>query len=325
MECRLSVPASDPAAVSVTAFVSLLAISFVMVVALASIVSPLASARADASEASNPVSVTDDRGIVQRFDRPPARIVSLLPSLTETVCALGACGRLVGVDRFSNWPESVNALPRLGGIDDTRIERLFALAPDLVLVSRSSRVLDRLEALGLKVMALESQSLGDIERTLRIAGAALGRARAAQALIVASEAGVATARARIDRSWRGARVYFEVAGSPHAAGESSFIGELIARLGLRNIVPAALGPFPMLNPEFVVRAKPDLIMASRRTLALMSSRPGWEAIDALSAGRVCGFDDAQYEVLVRPGPRLAEAAAALAACVASLPARGSAR
>ena len=59
--------------------------------------------------------VVDDRGVVVQFERSPQRIVSVLPSLTETICALGACDRLVGVDRYSNWPESVTQLPRMGG------------------------------------------------------------------------------------------------------------------------------------------------------------------------------------------------------------------
>ena len=74
---------------------------------------------------------------------PPQRIVSLLPSITESVCALGACARLIGVDRYSNWPDSVKALPQLGGLDDPAIERIVGLKPDLVLAAPSSRATDR--------------------------------------------------------------------------------------------------------------------------------------------------------------------------------------
>ena len=74
----------------------------------------------------------------------PQRIVSLLPSLTETVCALGACPRLVGLDRYSNWPESLKALPRVGGGLDPNIESIVALKPDLVLAAGSTRGVERL-------------------------------------------------------------------------------------------------------------------------------------------------------------------------------------
>ncbi|MEO7854121.1 MAG: helical backbone metal receptor [Rubrivivax sp.] len=268
-------------------------------------------------------SVTDDRGVRVSFEQPPARIVTLLPSLTETVCELGACDRLVGTDRFSNWPQSVQALPRLGGLEDAQVERLYALKPDVVLAAKSARVLDRLEALGLKVLALESQSLSDMRRTVGVVAQVLGRPEAGTALLARIESRTRRAAARIPAGWRGARVYFEVSSTPHAAGESSFIGELLARLGLANAVPTALGPFPKLNPEYVVRARPELMMASRNNLAGMLERPGWNTIPALRAGHSCGFDEARYEVLIRPGPRLAEAAEILADCVAGLPAPAS--
>ena len=73
-----------------------------------------------------PVQVTDDRGRELTLAAPPQRIVSLLPSLTETVCELQACTRLVGTDRFSNWPAAVSALPKLGGLEDSQIERIVS-------------------------------------------------------------------------------------------------------------------------------------------------------------------------------------------------------
>ena len=95
-----------------------------------------------------PVVLRDDVGAEHRLAAPPQRIVTLLPSLTESVCAIGACDRLVGTDRFSNWPASVAALPKLGGLDDLPVERIAALKPDVVLVSSSARIIGRLEALG---------------------------------------------------------------------------------------------------------------------------------------------------------------------------------
>ena len=93
--------------------------------------------------------IRDDTGFVTTFDTPPARVVSVLPSLTETVCALGACARLVGVDRYSNWPPEVKKLPQLGGGLDPNVEAIAALRPDVVLTATSSRAGVRLRALGL--------------------------------------------------------------------------------------------------------------------------------------------------------------------------------
>ena len=268
-----------------------------------------------------PASVRDDRGRTVEFAGPPQRIVSLVPSLTEAVCALQACARLVGVDRFSNWPAQVAALPRLGGLEDAQVERIVALKPDLVLATRSARVVDRLEDLGVKVLALEAKNLADTRRVLESVAGALGVHGAGETLWRGVEARVNAAAARVPSSLHGKRVYFEVASTPHAAGEASFVGELLARLHLGNIVPAALGPFPQLNPEFVVRAQPDLVIATEQSLAEMPRRPGWSALTALRTGRTCGFALDRYDVLVRPGPRLGEAAEMLADCLAGIAAR----
>ena len=110
-------------------------------------------------------------------------------------------------------------------------------------------------------------------------------------------------------------VYFEVNPAPYAAGESSFMGETLTRLGAKNIIPAALGPFPKINPEFVVRANPDVIMVGLRGSAGFEQRPGWAAMRALREKRLCVFSNDDADVLVRPGPRMAEAAMLMAQCL----------
>lgn len=268
--------------------------------------------------AAQATSLVDDRGRTVALPDAPQRVISLLPSLTETVCALQACSRLVGTDRYSNWPASVLALPKLGGLQDTQIERIVALKPDLVLVPGSSRVIDRLESLGLRVVVLEPKTLQDTERVIQRVALALGDAPAGPALWQRMQARIAAAAARVPARMRGQKVYFEVASSPYAAGEMSFVGETLAQLGMGNIVPAALGPFPKLNPEFIVRAQPDIIMATARAVAEMPARPGWGGLRALQDKRHCGFASEPWDTLVRPGPRLAEAAELLADCLVGL-------
>ena len=283
------------------------------------------AAGAPARAACTAEPVVDDAGRAHCPDVPPARVVSLLPSLTESVHALGASDRLVGVDRYSDWPPLVEALPRLGGMDDPRIEAIVALDPDLVLASTSTRGADRLEALGLVVVRLSSDDYADVERTLERLGRLLdGDAEVGARAWDAIEARVAGAAARVPGSLAGASVYFEVGGGPWAAGESSFIGETLGRLGLVNVVPATLGPFPKLNPEFVPGARPDVVMAPAHDVEAMPGRPGWGGIEALAAGDVCAFDPPTFELMVRPGPRLGEAADAMADCLADIDARRTA-
>ncbi|HET7793254.1 MAG TPA: helical backbone metal receptor [Rhizobacter sp.] len=265
------------------------------------------------------VRIRDDRGVMLTWPRSPQRIVSLLPSLTESVCALGACDRLVGTDRFSNAPPQVLALPKLGGLEDAQIERIVSLKPDVVLVEPSARATERLESLGLKVLVIDAKTHADVKRSLRLLGELLGLPEAAQDTWARIESALAQASARVPPAVRGQRVYFEVDSTPYAAGAGSFIGETLLRLGMGNVVPPELGPFPRLNPEFVIKARPDIVIAAQRNLDEMPGRPGWAALSALKQRRSCGFDIEHYELLIRPGPRMGEAAQLLATCLAGLP------
>ncbi len=267
-----------------------------------------------AAGAAQAVQVVDDRGVGVSFDRPPQRIVSLLPSLTETVCALGQCQRLVGVDRYSNHPESVRALVQVGGGLDPNIEAIAALKPDLVLMATSTPVGERLQSLGIKVLALEPKSHADVRRALEKIGQLLEVPDAPRVWRLI-DAGVSAARQSLPAGVGKTRVYFEVNRAPYAASEASFIGETLARLGVNNVVPGKLGSFPKLNPEFVVRANPDVIMVGDRNYTGLEGRPGWSAIRAVREQRVCVFTAAQSDVVVRAGPRLAEAARIMAQCL----------
>jgi len=262
---------------------------------------------------AQPISIVDDRNTTVHLGAPAQRVVSMLPSLTESVCSLGKCSVLVGVDRFSNWPKSVDALPRLGGIADANIEGIIRLKPDLVLVEKSSPLIARLQSLGISVAAFNVQSMADIQRTLRQLDVVLG----------SSESGVvwdriqleiARANRALSPSQKAARVYFEVNSAPFAAGKTSFIGELLDRLGMQNIATEKMGAFPKINPEFVVQSKPDLIISTEASPKQLAQRPGWKSIPAIQGNRVCFFSAAQADILVRPGPRMGEAASLIADC-----------
>jgi iron complex transport system substrate-binding protein len=263
------------------------------------------------------ITVVDDQGAKVTLAAPPQRIVSLLPSLTESVCVLGACGRLVATDRWSNWPESVRRLPKLGGLDDANLELILAQRPDLVLLSSSNRLAARLRALGLTVAELDAEDLPQVQRLLTKVAALLGVPQQAAVQWQVIESDIRKAQAMVPAAARGTRVYFEVSSALYAAGESSYIGQLLTRLGAVNVVSAQWGPFPKLNPEFVVRAQPDLIMLSATEAEGLVRRPGWSQMKAVQRGRICAMPPVDYDVLSRPGPRLGAAAQVLARCLAS--------
>ena len=286
---------------------------FSIVVPKAALLLPCLAAMAPARA----LEVIDDRGVAVTFAQSPQRIVSLLPSLTESVCALEQCQRFVGVDSNSNYPASVRRLPIVGSGLEPNIEAIVALRPDVVLLATSSRAAQRLESLGIKVVGLETKTHADVKRVLKMLGVLLAIPDEAGAgrLWRVIDAGVAAAAQSLPAKVKNTRVYFEVSRGPYAASESSFIGETLTRLGVKNVVPASLGPFPRLNPEFVVRANPDLIMVGNRGLLTMTSYPGWSGLKAVREQRICAFDVFESDVVVRPGPRMSEAARIMAKCI----------
>jgi iron complex transport system substrate-binding protein len=246
----------------------------------------------------------------------PQRIVSLLPSLTETVCALQQCHKLVGLDRYSNWPESVKAIPRVGGGLDPNIESIVALKPDLVLAAGSTRVADRLQSLGLKVLRLEPRNHADAERVLRTVAQALHvPVPVSDRVWQDIQQSLQLAVQSLSPAARQQRVYVEVSPAPYGASESSFIGETLKRMGVGNILPASMGPFPQVNPEWVVQARPDVIMAGDSSRASMAQRPGWSRLRAMQGQRLCVFTPEESDMLVRAGPRMAEGARLMAGCL----------
>jgi iron complex transport system substrate-binding protein len=270
------------------------------------------------SRATSPFTLTDDRGRVVVIDKAPQRIITLLPSLGEIVCELQACDRLVGVDRYSNWPDLVKTLPQLGGIDDTQLEALIKLKPDLVLLARSARVTQRLESMGIKVVALEPQNQEDMRRVIQLIAGALHLPQPqdrAQALWQSIQQKLEAAALRVPAKAKGMRIYFEAGSGYFAAGEASYIGETLKRLGLVNVVTPAMGAFPQVNPEFVVKANPQIIFMGERTATDFKSRPGWHRIEAIAQQRICAFPPAQADVIVRSGPRIPEAADLMVACL----------
>lgn len=251
--------------------------------------------------------------------QPAQRIVALQPSLTEAVCSLDACERLVAVDRHSDWPAGVAALPRVGGMADANVEAIVALRPDLVLLGARSRVAERLRALGLNVLVLEARSHADIHRNLEAIAQALGKPGAGERLWRGLDMRVQEQRRRVPAAWRGRRVYLELHGGRAAASEDSFIGETLALLGLSNVVPGRLGAFPRLGPEYALRADPDVLITTTVGATVPPpQRPGWQALRAVREQRYCTLSERQFDVVLRAGPRIDEAAAALVQCLQGL-------
>lgn len=257
---------------------------------------------------SFPLAMEDDRGAAVRLSSPPRRVVSLVPNLTEIVFLLGQQDRLVGVTRFCNYPPEATGLPRVGGIVDPDVERIVAAAPDLVLCTTDGNPKERvrvLEEMGIPCYAAGPQDLAAVFGTIERIGALLGvpeRGRKeAEAL-----------RARAERAFRGERipsprVLFVVSTSPViAAGNGTFLDELVRLSGGRNAAAGFSGRYPRLSVEDLIAAGPDVILVAAMT-GVESFPPDvtrWTEIPAFRDGDVVPLDG---DLVTRPGPRMVDA------------------
>lgn len=262
-----------------------------------------------------PITVQDELGHELTLTRPPQRIVSMIPSDTETVCALGACDRLVGVDQFSDWPAQVASVPHLGSATSPNIEALVALRPDLVLTDEYSGLADRLRALGVPVYAGTPQTYQQALDFIGTMGHLIDREAAAAVVRGRIEGQVAAVASKVE-GLPIPRVFVELDATPYSAGPASYLGTLVAKAGGATIVTAAMGDYPQVDPEFVIRSDPQVVLLMDapygQTIAAAEARPGWSGLQAARDGRVVALGQQQVDMLSRAGPRMGDAVLLLA-------------
>lgn len=255
-----------------------------------------------------PLVVRDDRGVDVTLRAEPRRIVSLLPSHTETLLALGAGSRVVGVDDFSAGIPEVAGLPSLGGLYDARLEVLLSTRPDLVLMSESNGAAAPVERGGLVVWGGSAHRFDDVFRVIE----AIGRLICKQPEAAHLARQVADDVADVEGHVRGrpvVRVYYELDPTPYTVGPFSVIGAMIAKAGGEDVVGDGLGDFPKISPEAVIAGNPDVVLGV--SLEEVRKRPGWERIAAVRSGRVYKLTPREAELVSRPGPHLADGLRAL--------------
>ena len=253
---------------------------------------------------SYPLILKDDLGRTVKLAAEPKRIVSMMPSHTETLFAIGAGSKLVGIDEYSNFPKlETEKLPKAGNGFAPNLEAIAALKPDLVLTDEStgSKLVANLEKLGLTVYGGTAQTYNEVFDKISVLGKLVNREQKSLQLITSMRSELNAIQASVAKLPR-VKVYFEVDPTPYAAGPSSFIGALVDKAGGINILPANLGPFPKISPELVVSSNPSVILGAK--LEDVLKRPAWDTITAVKTGRVIEFSDEINDAISRPGPRL---------------------
>jgi iron complex transport system substrate-binding protein len=260
--------------------------------------------------------VTDMLGRRVRIPDHAARIVSLAPSITETVFVLGDGDRLVGVTDFCDYPPEAARKPRVGGISTPSFEAILSLRPDLIIATSESNYaehVERLVSLGLPVYVVQPVDFETVLESIDRIGRVLGREAAARARVAAMRRD-ADAIARAVAGSPRPRVLYVVWPNPLIApGRGTLITELIQRAGGESVTGAEPLPYPRLSLETVVERRPDRIIVGRHGQGTVEELlRGWERLGSVSAlreGRVFGVDG---DLVHRPGPRMIEALRALA-------------
>lgn len=251
---------------------------------------------------------------------PPARIVSLSPSTTEVLFALGLGERVVGVSRFCDYPEEAKSRAKVGGLVDLNFEAVLALRPDLVVGAENatqSPVQKQLEALGVQTSFPRNESLAEVFSSIRAIGAAAGVAQGADALASSVEAQVLAIKAQHEGKPR-PRVLFLVGYRPLVVvGPGTFLDTIITYAGGQNAVTR--GPaYPTIDLEGLLALQPEVIIdGSLEEGGDLQGRWGsFSQLPAVRDGRVFA---APSQALLRPGPRIAEGLSALASLLHPAP------
>jgi iron complex transport system substrate-binding protein len=252
----------------------------------------------------------------------PQRVVSLSPTHTEIMFAIGAGDQLVAVDDFSNYPPEALELPHeLSGYEPS-VEAIAAYEPDLVLIGGDftglGAQLDEIDVPWWDGPAAET--LDDTYAQIEQLGAATGHVAEAAELVAQMQSDIEQIVADTPVPEEPLTVYHELDSAFFSADSTTFIGELYGLLGLRNIADEAegnSGGYPQLNAEFIVSANPDLIFLADTfevDAEMVAARPGWDAITAVQNGNVVEMND---DIASRWGPRVVDYLAAVSAAVAA--------
>jgi iron complex transport system substrate-binding protein len=321
--CGTSAPSTTQAPTSVPATAPATGASTVAPTAIPATAAPTAAPTAPPTvapptvapaPAASGVTITDVAGRTITIAAPPKRIISLAPSTTEILFAIGLAPKIVATDDFSDYPAEAKNLPKIGGLNAAyNFEQIVALKPDLIFAAGITppEAIKTLEDLKLPVVVVgaEKTTFDSIFNDIGVVGRATGQAEQATQVTSAMNDQLAALKAKLAAAQEKPLVYWELDATdpakPFSVGPGNFVGDMIALAGGTNVFEKAESPFPQVSAEQVVAANPDVIILSDAaygaTVESVLKRPGWQVINAVKQQRVAPIDD---NLVSRPGPRI---------------------
>ena len=262
------------------------------------------------------MTITDDLGREVNISKPPERIISIAPSMTEMLFAIGLENKVIGVTEYCDYPPEALSKEKIGTYTIPNIEKILLLEPDLILatgaIQAQREVVKLLEGYGLTVVALNPGTIEEIFKSIRLLGQITGQEEVALQLVSDLENRVESITKITENIPRAQRplVHYEV-GEWRTIGPGTFGHTVIELAGGINIGENCLGSYPTISSEFVIVSDPDVIILPtemgsmvRVTPEEVKARPGWEIISAVGSNRIYPIE---RSIMARSGPRLVEA------------------
>lgn len=262
-----------------------------------------------AAATSYPLTLTDDSKRTVKIEKAPQKIISLAPSNTELLYALGLGERVVGVDDLSDYPEEAKKKEKIGGFSKTNLEKIVSLSPDLVLAAgiTSKELLTTLEQRNLTVVVFNPSNVAGIADNLKLLGQITNVPDKAEAAITEFKKKIDEVTAKVKNAKAKPRVFYELDSSGFTVGNGSFINDILNLVGAQNIAAEGTNPYPQLSQEVVISKDPQVILVGddsggETTPEKIMARPGWSNISAVKEKRVFALT---ANWVNRPGPRTA--------------------
>jgi len=256
------------------------------------------------------ITVTDDAGRQVTLKGLPTRIVSLAPSNTEVLYALGLGDRVVGVTEYCDYPPEAKQKPKIGGFANIDLEKVIGLDPHLVLATsiHAKTVVPELEKRGITIVVVEPNNVDDVLTKITFVGELTGASENANRLTTQLKSRIDAVTGKVATAKTKPRVFYEIDKTLFTPGPGSFIDDMITKAGGLNIAADAKGPYAQLGPEATIAKDPQVILLGDMNFGespeSVKARPGWANISAVKNGRVIPIAD--ENIVSRPGPRIVE-------------------
>lgn len=271
--------------------------------------------------ASTQISLVDGLAREVTLENPAVRIVSLSPSNTELLYAVGAGNQVIGRDSFSDYPEEASNLVDIGGgYSEYNLEQIVELGPDLVLAAEinTAELVQSIEDLGIPVFYISNPlTFEDLYKNIENVGLLTGHTDTAQVVIADIQARVETVLSAVAETDTTPVVFYELDATdlskPYTPGPDTFYSTLISMAGGKNVGDALSAAWAQISLEELVIQDPDIILLGDSLWGItpesVGEREGWSSLTAVKEGNILPFDD---NLLARPGPRLVDGLEALA-------------